>query len=1413
MSLDYINPMTHLYKEFLIILQKIVIKYKYKADVYETIDMTRNADQYIDALQKKDTFFTYIDYTEDEFKQAGIYDMKLIKEFYDDSNVIPVDNYDFVSHYNQYVNEQKKLGVKSIISFNKFKEIIESDTDENIKANRKYGTCYRAKLLNIRRKKIIDDYVEKNNYYRMLNGQPDIETDPKYFYYVSDIIAKQYPEYPKLDQIPLHLIQDYYNELDTENHTQGDQVISMLEGIGYIETVKNASRENRHLIYGGTFDGLSVRLTSEGKKELGYDESVNPVLQLTNDTSVRTGYKMSKNIYFISTNISKFAGIDINIGDWLLTDGAKWKKIDNTTNIDGETTACEPYLNYLGTHRISILKARKTKNFDILYLDKNLIRSNVYNTFVELYGQCRDYIATVVYQHEFTSFINFYDNFIAMCIMLMTELQLINKQIPFEVRRNFFDIYALRMLYEAYNIPYNVYVDEDTQNLIAQNLNLLILHKATNKVIYDVANLLGFSNMTAYKYYLAKQHKFDPYGVPIFKTKQVFNNDSGEFEIVPDYKEMYDIYFQKEELMEDDFIQAFNSKVNRVEYDAITTNDPFWWEDQNLTDRKNMTDYNFIEAKYLSLGLSYKMSDMLFENIILLKMLIYNEKELSDIMISLPRILPGAMVPIFDTVILLLCLLSKAHKLKGEIISTPSSIISVLDYLNNLDSDKGLVDTFAFDFEYFREKFKKESVWADDGIGYYSFNNSSNEYIYYNNKGHKAIKPVKQEYVEDLISKGLVTQETRYSDKEVYKIFNYLSEKEMERFESFIDTLATPLSNYNGRADKIEALNNMYWSIDSNGDYTGVRGLYQFLNKLMRDADNFENYTALKTLYNTIFYSREIRDVFTINIYSSDGSMHSRTAKNFFEYLYHRNRTLYLSIFSIDFEEEYHKFLNNNRFPLYIRSTSQSDNSYLVVDDGEENHQTKVSISEVSTVISNIMVGDYVELLDEPSYLTFMEKVNEGKIEIDYSTMKETSNSSTANDVISSLIYTYVNHIIAQYKKILTNIKYQQMLNSVSTLLESLLIEMIKFIKSFTVDLISLDTILICDFKPENLLRFIDKVHYIDKTIVAPDTMNFGFWDSVKIGSTYQCNDAMKFKDIITSTWFSDPNNSLNIPSNRGIFAIYDVNGSISGYNESSSNLINNMPNYHCIETSNDIIDYPVSNTNIKLHICGPKLVKNNDTYSIIYDDSYLNNPELYPGIFLSFNGTDLETTTDHNIIPDSYEYTVYMVCKSIDVDDVVGIMHGNGPSVRFLSTPLIDIYSVIGTTSISIREYNIDASTFDLKFENHIITKSLTHDWHIIAMTQKQNTVKVYIDGRRVLDRTFKKRTFDNGHTDPFNVKIMPNQMIGQNFKDVYKQSYSYYKCGFDFKMFGFANVAHNGAELQENSKWFANKYNIDID
>ena len=439
MSDSNINPMYHVYEFFTQLVENCEIKYDYLVEKYETVEIQRYADNYIDALLENDTFDSYIDYTYDELVSVGITDIDIInKVLAGDTSVIP----------------------------EKYHEIL---------------------LLN-RRESIVNTYEEQNNYYRKYNGLPDLEDTKKF--YVTDEIADIY----NIDRsIPIHLLQDYYN---SESEGYGDSIISSIEGMGYLTQLIEA-------------------------------------------------------------------------------------------NPDKE------YLKFIGKRKVSILRLRQTKNFQIISIDRDKVKNNIYNEFIQLYNSCRDYFVSVVYIRSFREFIDYYDQFIAMCIMVMTIQQLVVKQLQLNTNREFFDVYAVRMLYQNYGIPYNLYLDDDTQSRIAKNLNILIQEKGTDKCLYDIAAVLGFgSNFNIYKYFLSKEHKTDNYGVPIFKEHEVFNSDTGEVEILPDYENMYNIYFHKSELNNEHFIDTFNSALNTADYNEVTDPDPFWWKDTNLVKKIYETEYN-----------------------------------------------------------------------------------------------------------------------------------------------------------------------------------------------------------------------------------------------------------------------------------------------------------------------------------------------------------------------------------------------------------------------------------------------------------------------------------------------------------------------------------------------------------------------------------------------------------------------------------------------------------------------------------------------------------------------------------------------------------------------------------------------------------------------------------------------------
>ena len=143
------NPINRLYSDISHILKTLTIKYKYKADELETMDSKERADRYINALSGTDTFYQYDDYSTNEFMEAGITDENAIQYYKKNRFEIPEE--------------------------------------------------FRSKLLTLRRARELNEYVETNNYYRMLIGLPDLG-DTDYIYIPKDLCEKfNIPE-----DIPVH---------------------------------------------------------------------------------------------------------------------------------------------------------------------------------------------------------------------------------------------------------------------------------------------------------------------------------------------------------------------------------------------------------------------------------------------------------------------------------------------------------------------------------------------------------------------------------------------------------------------------------------------------------------------------------------------------------------------------------------------------------------------------------------------------------------------------------------------------------------------------------------------------------------------------------------------------------------------------------------------------------------------------------------------------------------------------------------------------------------------------------------------------------------------------------------------------------------------------------------------------------
>ena len=95
------------------------------------------------------------------------------------------------------------------------------------------------------------------------------------------------------------------------------------------------------------------------------------------------------------------------------------------------------------------------------------------------------------------------------------------------------------------------------------------------------------------------------------------------------------------------------------------------------------------------------------------------------------------------------------------------------------------------------------------------------------------------------------------------------------------------------------------------------------------------------------------------------------------------------------------------------------------------------------------------------------------------------------------LVYYYIDHIISRLETVVENLKYIYMQNDSSTPIEDLLLKMIRYFKSFTVDCLGLDIIYVYDIKSENIIRFFDEVAKIVKWIEPHEHIHLSYGDVI----------------------------------------------------------------------------------------------------------------------------------------------------------------------------------------------------------------------------------------------------------------------------------------------------------------------------
>ena len=327
------------------------------------------------------------------------------------------------------------------------------------------------------------------------------------------------------------------------------------------------------------------------------------------------------------------------------------------------------YVKYMTTKRIHPFVSRLANRYELLYVPESDI-DTLERDFREVYEECTNFMILRYYSEAYRNQYEYYEGFIGLSILFMTLQRMHSKYLEADMTRDFYDLDSIRIVYEAYSVPFFETIPVDYHKDVVKAINRLISYKGSNTVFFDLFALFDYDTLSIYQYYLMKQHKTDEHGNPLF-----VRDSSGAL----DNRQMFDIKFVKGDIGGNPYKSVVDSN-NDINYYGVTSADPFWLNDADLMDKVFGSNYNFIETKYIGVQLVFSLTKFLFETSYFMRMLMDNRDATSMMFLSNGSI---GEVDIFTLIIYInaiVCLQLGVSGNVSDIFTDPTKLADVYGY-------------------------------------------------------------------------------------------------------------------------------------------------------------------------------------------------------------------------------------------------------------------------------------------------------------------------------------------------------------------------------------------------------------------------------------------------------------------------------------------------------------------------------------------------------------------------------------------------------------------------------------------------------------------------------------------------------------------------------------------------------------
>lgn len=334
------------------------------------------------------------------------------------------------------------------------------------------------------------------------------------------------------------------------------------------------------------------------------------------------------------------------------------------------------YVNHMTDKRIYPFVARLAGKFDLLYVPETDIPRLAID-FHEEYDMCRDFMIQRYYSDAYRGQYEHYEGLMGMAILFQTVEQMHVRYLDADITREFYDLDSIKLIYEAYSVPFFEEIPVAYHQKIVKAMNRLLMYKGDNQVFMDLCSLFDYNSLQIYKYYLVKEQKIDLDGNLIFKYDS--NNN-------PIYNEMYNVFFAQGNIDGDPYIDICDPN-NRLDYNPVTNADPYWVNDADLIQKIYQTEYNYTETKYIGLQMVFSMTYFLLETSYFIHMILDNKYSVSYITVSHGKL--GYDIDLFTLVIYIHAIICKKYGYEGNIPDNIDHIGRILGF--NFKDDLGVI--------------------------------------------------------------------------------------------------------------------------------------------------------------------------------------------------------------------------------------------------------------------------------------------------------------------------------------------------------------------------------------------------------------------------------------------------------------------------------------------------------------------------------------------------------------------------------------------------------------------------------------------------------------------------------------------------------------------------------------------------